>query len=702
MSQQPSPSPHGQQQPYQQQPQITQQSPQQSPQPLQQPLPQAPQVQVHQTQQVQQTQQPHVPQLPPQPQQQQQQQQQQMQPVHPPASFPVSATTPAVPHVQPPVNRPYSPYQSAPSPGPGIAVPPNKRQRLSPNPSSPQTVQYASPDAPYQTTPYPNTPTPYAQNTPYNSYSPVAAPSPPPFNTPQPYAASPVAGGAMGPPPRPNADKPEKEEKDKIHDINDVTDVFHGSGIDLREEENYMSSTFRNTHATGSYNNSFGSTSTVPSPNSSFGYLSQGNLGSQTAFAGNGPVSQAPATQEDIQKEVERKHAAAARELAISRQQHLKDSFLVSNRIRHRMHQVAYEQGVALNVEGLFDKIDPTPNTQTMTGPNGQGIAAIQDKDKRGLQEKPKDGYLQETAPLADILTLVSVAANERLRAMLDDAYRLARARRYGSHGLVPPDLADLATGDDPQPTTAVPDPIIDPEWENRKRGSDGNIKAKDSASPAPTISFSDTLSKHLINLAIQDRDAEKERVRKRQERARRLAAKNDDGAMDLKPDISTPSATPAPETSQVAPEKPMTKKERERQAKLGQTEDVLHKNANVTAAMALGLGKKKKYNWMSGGASAVPSNPFKAAKPAPSPMANGTPSGKSPAGSAEPKIDKALQVRERKWGGWREDGIEGRGIQIRDWVQVLERDGREKKALQKALLRLDSPSPAPSGTPGP
>lgn len=155
---------------------------------------------------------------------------------------------------------------------------------------------------------------------------------------------------------------------------------------------------------------------------------------------------------------------------------------------------------------------------------------------------------------------------------------------------------------------------------------------------------------------------------------------------------------------SQVAPEKPLTKKERERQAKMGQTEEVLHKNANTTAAMALGMGKKKKkYSWMTGGGGAPPSNPYKAPKAAASPVTNGTSTGKSPAGGVENGVDRALQVRERKWGGWREDGIEGRGIQIRDWVQVLERDGREKKALQKALLDLgrESASPAPTGQPG-
>ena len=282
----------------------------------------------------------------------------------------------------------------------------------------------------------------------------------------------------MGPPPRPNPEKVEKEEKEKIHDISDVTDVFHGSGIDLREEENYMSNTFRNSHSGPSYNTSFGSSTTNASPNNSFNYLNQGSFGSQPAFSGSGPISQPIASQEDMEKDIEHKHAAAARELAVSRQAHLKDSFLVSNRIRHRMHQIAYEQGVALNVDGLFDKIEPAYHNLTQTGPNGQAIAAIKEPHSRVLQEKPKDGFLQETAPLADILTLVSVAANERIRSLTDDAYRLARGRRYGSHGVVPHDLADLAIGDNPKSISVQPSSINDSAWEGSlKRTSDGIVK---------------------------------------------------------------------------------------------------------------------------------------------------------------------------------------------------------------------------------
>jgi hypothetical protein len=37
------------------------------------------------------------------------------------------------------------------------------------------------------------------------------------------------------------------------------------------------------------------------------------------------------------------------------------------------------------------------------------------------------------------------------------------------------------------------------------------------------------------------------------------------------------------------------------------------------------------------------------------------------------------------RWGEFREE----RGVQLRDWVGVLERDGRERVALQRALNSL-------------
>ncbi|KAI4843014.1 hypothetical protein E4T45_08802 [Aureobasidium sp. EXF-8846] len=613
------------------------------------------------------------PQLPP-------QQQQQQQPPRPIPHPPQQSHQPHVPMQS--VSRPYSPYQNGASPT-GIALPPVKRPRLSPNPQSPHSAQ----------SPYP--PPPALPESPYANYSPMTAGSPPAFNTPQPYAPSPMPG-AMGPPPRPTQEKTEKEDKEKITDISDVTDVFHGSGIDLREEENYMTSTYRNVHKNPSFNTSFGSNTTVASPNNSFGLVSQGSFGSQPAFGGSGPISQPPVSQESVKDELDQKHRAAALAHNERRQQHLNDSFLQANNIRHRMHRIAYDQGVALNVDGLYDKLPERPQGiqgVSATGPNGTAAAV------------KAHGLLQETAPLAEILTLVSLAANERVRSLVDESYAIARGRRYGSHGVVPPSLADLAIGEGESAAVAEVPRITNSAWEKVPEDNIGDVeggvvKAETPESKLlPTKAFPSAISTHLLELAKQDRDAERERVRKRQERAKRAnSTVNADGINggDATSGPATPSAATAlssADASGAAPEKPMTKKERERQAKMGQTEEVLHKNSNSTAALQLGIGKRKKYSWLTGGAPAAPVNPYKQTPKSTSASAatNGTGGGRNSSTSGN-GTDKALQVRERKWGSWREDGVEGRGIQIRDWVVVLERDGKEKKALQKSLLKLEGP----------
>jgi len=67
-----------------------------------------------------------------------------------------------------------------------------------------------------------------------------------------------------------------------------------------------------------------------------------------------------------------------------------------------------------------------------------------------------------------------------------------------------------------------------------------------------------------------------------------------------------------------------------------------------------------------------------------------GTPGGAG--GNAVP--EKLTGEGARRLGTWREDREKGVGIQIRDWITVLEEDGHEKKALQKAYMFLDQSEP--------
>ncbi|EKG12613.1 Transcription initiation factor TFIID component TAF4 [Macrophomina phaseolina MS6] len=584
------------------------------------------------------------------------------------------------PH-QPP-QRPYSPYPptaSSPvqmSPG-GMPVPPaNKRQRMSPNPGSPYT--------PYHNSPYSSVP-----NTPAQSHAPL------PFNQPQPpeqsFDASRGAPGSMGPPQRP-ADKQDKPEKEKATDINDLSDVIGASGIDLREEENYLAQTYQNQHQNNSFNTSFSQSPATLSPNNSFNALSQGSFGNYPAFQGAGPVSQPPVSQKTVEEELFEKHKAAARALAEKSQQELNDPFCRGNTIRHKIGRHTYEQGVKFNVDGLYDRI----NKDQPQGVNGTQAAG---PDGTGVVKAQAAALLDSNAPLAEILTLLSLATKERLRGILEDSYALSRARQLSSHGVVPPDFADIATGNGaPKSTTAVPTSVTKTAWDQpesavspttvpSKRPLDSDTPKNDPSrlptpptdtppTPQPTVSFSSDLASTLRKLQTEERKYEQERIKKRQKRA---AAKNSESG-------SIPG-TPSPaELASVV--KPMTKKERERQAKAGQTDEVLHKAANTTANMAIGnLGKK--YSWLSGGGGGGGGG---SGASTPSRLNTNVGSGSGGGGTGGGGTqDRGLPARDRRWGDWREDGPKGKGIQMRDLIAALEQDGNEKKTLARALVRLKS-----------
>ncbi|KAB2571411.1 putative transcription initiation factor tfiid component taf4 protein [Lasiodiplodia theobromae] len=600
---------------------------------------------------------------------------------------------PMHPPPQPP-QRPYSPYPptaSSPvqmSPG-GMGVPPaNKRPRLSPNPGSPYT--------PYHNSPYSSMP-----NTPAPQHTPL------PFNQPQPpepssFDASRGAPGSMGPPQRP-ADKQEKPEKEKATDINDLSDVIGASGIDLREEENYLAQTYQNQHQASSFNTSFSQSPATQSPNNSFNALSQGSFGNYPAFQGTGPVNQPAVSQKTIEEELFEKHKAAARSLAEKSQQELNDPFCRGNNIRQKIGRHTYDQGVKFNVDGLYDRISKDQpqrvNGTQATGPDGTGMVKAQ-----------AAALLDTNAPLAEILTLLSLATKERLRGILEDAYALSRSRQLGSHGVVPPEFADIATGNGtPKPTTAVPTSVTKTAWDQpdsaispttvpSKRPLDSDSSKNDPSrlptpptdtppTPQPTVSFSSDLSSTLRKLQSEERKYEQERVKKRQKRA---AAKGSDNG-------SAPG-TPGDKTSpaDLVPLK-MTKKERERLAKAGQTDEVLHKAANTTANMAIG-GFGKKYSWLSGGSGSGASTPSRlntnvggVSSGGGLSGGGGASGGGSGGGGGGSTQDRSLAARDRKWGDWREDGPKGKGIQMRDLIAALEQDGNEKKTLARALVRLKS-----------
>ena len=179
---------------------------------------------------------------------------------------------------------------------------------------------------------------------------------------------------------------------------------------------------------------------------------------------------------------------------------------------------------------------------------------------------------------------------------------------------------------------------------------------------------------------AMKERDFEEERLRKRRNR-------QEGGTVSRAGSVipGTPGSI-APDPMEKAP----TKKEQKKKAEAKVNEAANHAAANVTTAQFLGgggglFGKKKKYSWMTGSTSGT-STPAKIMTQG----LPGTPSGQVVNAGRERLTNEGV----RRLGTWREDKEKGTGIQIRDWITVLEEDGREKRALQRAYAMLDDSQP--------
>jgi hypothetical protein len=505
----------------------------------------------------------------------------------------------------------------------------------------------------------------------------------------------------MPPPPRPN-----KEDREEKAGHEELGDSLFGSGINLKEEENYLQNIYNNRHTQGdsfstNQNTSFGSS--TMSPGNSFNMLTQGtSLGSQDANGAFAGTMGTTLSQDAIELEQRRKRDKAAKELAESRQHHLNNQFLLCNNVRKRMDRLALDQGVTINMQGVFLR---QPETQTMVNGEGkEGIAAALDKVNGVQRDDRPESVVNQSAQFEHVVTLVSLAAGERLRGLLDDAYSLARTRSYGDHGrVVPIDFADIAEGEGKRTEeTVAPQNLTGSQWDKLPTPA-SNAGVPNSATPQPqrTVSFQGNLNAQLRAIAERDKAAEQARAKKREarKRAAEAAANGETLATPTTPaDAAAPTLNGTPAES-AAPLK-MTKKEAAKQAKEknSSTEAQMHSTTNQTAAM-MALGKKgSRYKWMTGGAASMPTNRF--AKPGQGGSGTATPArvGGDGAGSGGPTTPGAVATamvrtasaevnKAPEWGDWREDAAPG--VEMRDWVAVLERDGRDKKARELALWGL-------------
>ncbi|KLU89581.1 hypothetical protein MAPG_08552 [Magnaporthiopsis poae ATCC 64411] len=506
----------------------------------------------------------------------------------------------------------------------------------------------------------------------------------------------------MGPPSKP-AERPVKEVQ------YDVDDSLAGTGIDLREEEQFMAQFYAGSTRTEART---GFPANIP--------------GGAASMYGAGLANQ-PAqaiSQDQTQFEVEQAKAAwqdAAGKLAAVRTHEVRNPFSKVAVLHRRAQQIAKEYGLGLvldpkNNQGMgkmkLDTEFPEPSVEVTTKVVGPDVVVSTTKS-----------FLPVESFLAEQIGLLSIATKHRLRQLIEDADRVARTRQQTSHGVAPPEWVDVAV---PIKTvdaslaleTSSPAPggenEADPGANPRKRSLDTSESDPTAAStggkPATAVSGPGAgfnLSAALRETSKSERDSEEARLRKRQKRAEDEERKKKGG------DAATSTAgsragSVAPGTPGGAdpdappPIKAPTKKELKAKAAAAQKslDSMNTATANSTTQHFLdSLSRKKKgkrtYSWMGGGGGGTGSG---ASTPRGPPGTPGTP-GALAAGAAAalgrnkvPEVTALTQDGRYRHGDFRENGEKGKNIQLRDWIQVLEREQHlEFRALQKAYLMLDS-----------
>ena len=192
-------------------------------------------------------------------------------------------------------------------------------------------------------------------------------------------------------------------------------------------------------------------------------------------------------------------------------------------------------------------------------------------------------------------------------------------------------------------------------------------------------ISKTNHLTKAIREVGEVDRKVEDARLRKRQKRLNPESATAGSRAGSVAP--GTPGSV-APESDNKAPSKKELKKGAAA-ARLAEASSTASANQTLNTLMG-GFGGRKKgkqYSWMKSGGSGA--NTPRVSTPG-APAAGAVASTPKAPEEARPTMDGKT-----RWGTWREN-IQGKNIELRDWVAALEMDKTDIKAIQDAYLKLD------------
>ncbi|KAL9601517.1 MAG: hypothetical protein Q9219_002469 [cf. Caloplaca sp. 3 TL-2023] len=569
-------------------------------------------------------------------------------------------------------SRAYSPLQSSPSPlnGPYGSAPPNKRQRLSPNPqspyNSPSMANIALPNQVYSAS-YPG-PRPYGQPThpTYNTFNPQPVNQhqyqPPPPQQPQQV-------GNMGPPSKP-------VEKDRPTDMNELSDVLLGSGVDLKAEEAALMSRYSpdNSHVGNSFGSAQLGSASNPAHNS-FNVYSQKVPGGRDSFYGAGALNQPAVPHQSAEEMAEAAKKQGLRRKAEMDQYHLSNPFLSTSTLHRKLSSKARNERVQIPQGGLYHAQGKQEVQQIVFGP---------DKHERLVTLKGED-LLNHDAPLVDILTLISLATEERLHSIIEDAAALAVERRRGSNGVVPPEFLDIAAVNGAvEAATGLPTPgnsAVSPKANPLKRSySDANqpstpLTNGDHPPSKPSDPHPNPLTAGLRDSFLAERKAEEARLAKR--RRKEAAADNADSNGP-----SSGTATPGllgDKAPDIDLKKMPTKKELKKisENRISDAQQLVATSNSLS--MALG-GKVP--SWMT--SAAKPTNPM-----LPKANAAGAGASQSTKGGGKGAAGAGSGLPRARVFDFREDGAKGVGIQLRDLVFVLDGERKERRALAKAFARF-------------
>lgn len=206
--------------------------------------------------------------------------------------------------------------------------------------------------------------------------------------------------------------------------------MLMGTGIDLEEEAEYMNNLETRT---------------------GFPHLPAGG---RDSFYGAGPANQsAELTDAKSQEEyavllADRLWNEAARQLAQTRSQELRQHLLEPGVLHKRMYDVAQKFGLGLNLDVKPDGRSQYMGkfTQPVDFPKPElKIAFKLDADGNATTVETCGSFIPKDAFLVDQIALLSIATKDRLRDLIGDANKIAQTRQRSSHGAVPTEWVDAA-----------------------------------------------------------------------------------------------------------------------------------------------------------------------------------------------------------------------------------------------------------------